>query len=180
MSQLGNGTSLVKGREGTIHFGANWARCNTGFFTLTRRIRIVISQFLIELKQIWKLFQVAEWIRFCTVHLLQKRPNWRITYLLYYLFDYKYVYIYRLAIICSIAHKILVAMVTTFENTSLATAKPAILWQNFQLQSCVKSNSKQLCNWRFFSRSYSFQDKKYHRIDFYWNLILLYLENYCS
>ena len=90
-----------------------------------------------------------------------------------------FIYIYKLAIICSIAHKILVAMVTTFENTSLATAKPAILWQNFQLQSCVKSNSKQLCNWRFFSRSYSFQDKKYHRIDFYWILMLLYLKNYC-
>ena len=62
-----------------------------------------------------------------TVHLLQKRPNWRITYLLYYLFDYKYVHIYRLAVICSIAHEILVAMVITFENTSLAMAKPAIL-----------------------------------------------------
>ena len=61
-----------------------------------------------------------------TVHLEQKRPNWRITYLLYCLFDYKYLYIYNLAIICSIAHKILVAMVTTFENTSLATAKPEI------------------------------------------------------
>ena len=34
--------------------------------------------------------------------------------------------IYKLVIICSIAHKILVAMVTTFENTSLATAKLAI------------------------------------------------------
>ena len=85
-------------------------------------------------------------LRGCTVHLLQKRPNWRITYLLYYSFDYKYVYIYRLAIICSIAHKILVAMVTTFENTSLATAKPAILWQNFQLQSCLELNFEQLCN----------------------------------
>jgi len=82
----------------------------------------------------------------CTVHLVQKRPNWRITYLLYYLFDYEYSYIYKLAIICSIAHKILVAMVTTFENTSLATAKPAILWQNFQLQSCLEPNFEQLCN----------------------------------
>ena len=36
-------------------------------------------------------------------------------------------YTYKLAIICSIAYKILVAMVTTFENTSLATAKLAIL-----------------------------------------------------
>ena len=63
---------------------------------------------------------------YCKVCLVQKRPNWRITYLLYYLFDYEYVYIHRLAIICCIAHKILVAIVTTFENTSLATAKLAI------------------------------------------------------
>ena len=61
-----------------------------------------------------------------TVHLEQKRPNWRITYLLYYLFDLKYVYVYKLAIICCIAHKILVAMLTIFENTSLAAAKQAI------------------------------------------------------
>ena len=34
-------------------------------------------------------------------------------------------------------------MVTTFENTSLATAKLAIFWQNFQLQSCLKLDFKQ-------------------------------------
>ena len=61
-----------------------------------------------------------------TVHFVPKRPNRRIAYLLYYLFDYKSIYIYKLAMMCSIAHKILVAMVTTFENTSLATAKLAI------------------------------------------------------
>ena len=69
-------------------------------------------------------------------------------------------------------------MVTTFENTSLATAKLAILWQNFQLQSCVKSNSEQLCNWNFFSRSNSFQDitiLKFDKSQFY---DTLYLENY--
>ena len=61
-----------------------------------------------------------------TVHLEQKRPNRRIAYLFYYVFDLKNIYIFKLAIICSIAHKILVAMVTTLENTSLATAKLAI------------------------------------------------------
>ena len=62
-----------------------------------------------------------------TVQLEQKRPKWRITYLLYYLFDLKHIYIYKLTIISSIAHKTLVVMVTTFENISLATAKLAIL-----------------------------------------------------
>ena len=51
--------------------------------------------------------------------------------------------------ICSIALKILVAMVTTFENTSLAMAKLAIFWQNFQLQSCLKFDFTQLHNWKF-------------------------------
>ena len=43
--------------------------------------------------------------------LVQNRPNRRIEYLLCYLSDCK------LAIFCFIAYKILVAMVTTFENT---------------------------------------------------------------
>ena len=40
-------------------------------------------------------------------------------------------------------------MVTTFENTSLATAKQAIFWQNFQLQSCLKFRFKQVRNRKF-------------------------------
>ena len=37
------------------------------------------------------------------------------------------IYIYKLAVIYSIVRKLLVAIVTTFENTSLAIAKLAIL-----------------------------------------------------
>ena len=50
---------------------------------------------------------------------------------------------------CFIAHKILVAMVTTFENTSLAMAKLIFIKQNFQLQDCLKLNFKQFCNCKF-------------------------------
>ena len=39
---------------------------------------------------------------------------------------------------CSIADKILVALVKTFENPSLAVAKLAIFGENFQLQICSK------------------------------------------
>ena len=74
---------------------------------------------------VWSGIVIGYRLTIYTVHLEQKRPNWRITYLLYYLFDWEYIHIYKFAIICSIAHKILVAMVTTFENTSLATAELA-------------------------------------------------------
>ena len=62
-----------------------------------------------------------------TVRFVQKQPNWRIEYLLYDLSDYQCMYTYKLAMICYIAHKILVAIGTAFENISLATAKLAIL-----------------------------------------------------
>ena len=62
-----------------------------------------------------------------TVRLVQKRPKWRIAKLLYYLSEYLYIYTYKFAMIFSIAHKILVAMVTNFEKTFLATVSLAIL-----------------------------------------------------
>ena len=58
----------------------------------------------------------------------------------------------------------MVAMKTTWENESLATAKLSILQRNVQLQNCSKSNSEQLCNWKYYFKINSFQDTKYHKI----------------
>ena len=65
----------------------------------------------------------------------------------------------------------------SFDNASLATAKLAIFWQNFQLQTCLELNFEQLCYWIFFSRSNRFPDMAIPKFDKNQSYDTLYLEN---
>ena len=117
-----------------------WGRRFSSFFIIIFVTIVLSADFSCEKKKTFSNYLPL------TLHLVHIRPNWRITYFLYYLFDYECKHTYKLAIICSTAHKILAAIITTFENISLATAKMAILWQNFQTRSCTKLGSNQLCD----------------------------------